>query len=213
MKFAKILSLAAFATVLMSCEKARDGEYEVTVTETRPLTSLDEGRKLDATAAERFFDKKPSPYVGEHPDYWIEVAPRQFETMAFQINGARLTVSEARGGLLMNINRWYGQFGKEAITAEQMQQMPRIVLGGHEAILVETVGIFTGRDGRPIEGQALLGAIAPVQDSLLVVKMTGAESTVSSEKSNFQEFCRTLRGRQQLPESQDSTDNVTGEES
>lgn len=201
MKRSLPFTFLALSLVFSSCEEKRDGNYEVNITETRPLTTLDKDPELNKTAGERFFNQKPSPYTAEHPDYWVSVPPRQFESAAYQLNGARITVSEARGGLLVNVNRWFGQFGQNAITADELEALPRINLGGHEAVLVQAQGTFAGRSGRPLPGQALIGAIAPVKDQLLVLKLTGPEVVVGAEMQNFKVFAKTLKNRPSQPES------------
>lgn len=193
----------------MGCQQKKSGSSEVEVTETRELTSLDAPKKLNATPGERFYGQEPSPFVAEAPDYWMEVPAGQFELVRYQINGARLTVSQAGGGVLMNANRWFGQFGKESLGVEELQALPRIPLGGREAILISVDNAtFIGRGGAEQPGQALLGAIAPIGDQIFALKMTGPAEVVSGERENFVEFARTLKNREADSQEEDSPEEA-----
>jgi hypothetical protein len=103
-----------------------------------------------------------------------------------------MSVSEARGGLEANVERWRGQF----------QERPEPVLAkketaGLEVVTVEMEGTFvdTMRGGGPKPGTKLLGAIvkAPGAGSLVFFKAWGPRATMESWKPSFEEFVASIQ--------------------
>jgi hypothetical protein len=98
------------------------------------------------------------------------------------------------GGVRDNVNRWREQFALPAQTQAEVEALPTVKMLGHDAVIVELSGTFTGMGAAPKEHYGLLGTMAPFQDSTVFVKMTGPKAQVSSERERFLAFCRSLGG-------------------
>ena len=98
----------------------------------------------------------------------------------------------AAGGVEANVNRWCGQMGRPALTADEMAGLERVEVLGLPASLVELTGDFTGMSGEVQPGGMLLGVLCELPGQTLFVKMTGPEGAVRAEGGRFQAFCESL---------------------
>jgi hypothetical protein len=80
MKTPAFLALIAILPI-SSCRKP---PAEVTVTETRALTSKDVAPKLFATSDQRFRDAKPSPVKAETPEGWLAMPATQMRLLNYR---------------------------------------------------------------------------------------------------------------------------------
>lgn len=162
---------------LVSC-KSSPGTVEVT--ETRELTQWDKPRTL---------------IVPVMPPEWRQVPSTQFRVFnyRFGIDG-EVYISNSKGGVLSNVNRWLKQYGKPDVA--NLDEFAKVKILEKEGILIEAAGRFGGGMGKlPRENAGLLGAIADFNGNLITVKMIGAAEDVAAEKSRFIEFCEALNHR------------------
>ena len=136
-------------------------------------------------------------YRWEAPSGWSRGGerPMRLATYSAGDGGAECVVSllggEA-GGLVMNLNRWLGQFGQPARTEADFLGGPRVSILGESVPLVFTAGEYRGMDGQARPGHALLGAARISAGGSLFIKMIGPEKAVEAERANFVAFCESF---------------------
>lgn len=179
--------------VLASCKQPND----VTVNETRELTTKDKPMKLSATSDERFRDAKPSPVQGDLPKGWREVPPSQFRILNYRFGASghgQAWVSIASGSILENANRWLGQFGAEKMDSAGLAKLKRVPMLGAEGVWVTAQGTYNGGMGQePASGYGLAGVITSVGNQIVTVKMVGPAEEVKAESATLEAFAKSLR--------------------
>ncbi len=190
----RVASLLACALTVSACEKAKD---DVTVTETRPLTTRDGTPKLNASSDERFRDAKPSPVQGETPDGWLKLPASQFRLLNYRFGASgtgEVWVSLSQGSVLDNANRWLTQFSAKEITQEELAKLPTVPLAGASGRWITAEGGYVGGMGAPPrDGFALAGVIAQAGGQILTVKMVGPVAEVQAAKPVLENFAKSLR--------------------
>ena len=200
--------MAAAVLLSVGCHKESD---VIEIDTTRPLTSVDQPPKLMASSRERFIGSghsgpspsagpmSPARYAGVMPDGWKELPGTSIRLLNYAIGpdgNGEVYVSQTRGGMLGNVERWRGQFGIANTVGEDLLEMPRVVLmGAGEGLLVEATGTYSPGMGRPaMPGHAMAGVVGVLQDGgIFTVKMTGPEALVNAERGRFLEFCQNLK--------------------
>jgi hypothetical protein len=179
--------------IFISCQK----RSEITVTETREVTTRDVAPKLFATSDERFRDAKPSPVKGDTPEGWLVLPASQFRLLNYRFGESgmgEVWVSLASGTLLDNANRWLKQFGASPIDQAALRQLPTLNLAGAEGFFVRAEGDYAGGMGAPVKpGFGLAGVIASVKGQILTVKMVGPKAEVDAAKPVLERFTQSLR--------------------
>ena len=145
------------------------------------------------------WDEGTDPLVAPMPPEWRQVPGTQLRLFNYRFgggsNGGEVYVSRARGGVLPNVNRWLGQFGKPPLTS--LDELPKIKMLGLDAVVVSASGKFGGGMGKPAqENAAVLGVIADHGSGLLTVKMIGPADQVAGERERMLKFCESLRIKQ-----------------
>ncbi len=183
-----------FGLLLFSgCEEKK----EVTVTETRGLTTRDGTLKLDATSDQRFRDAKPSPVKGETPDGWLSLPASQFRLLNYRFGESgtgEVWVSLAQGSVLDNVNRWLKQFGTDALDSAGLEKLPSVSIVGSTGVWVTAEGDYAGGMGAPAKpGFALAGVVTSAGGQILTVKMVGPKDEVKAAKPVLETFVKSLR--------------------
>jgi len=185
--------LLATLVLLNSCEEKK----EVTVTETRAATTRDVAPKLFATSDERFRDAKPSPVKGDAPAGWLALPASQFRLLNYRFGESgmgEVWVSLAQGSVLDNVNRWFKQFGAEAVDQAALAKLPTVTLAGAPGVFVTAAGDYAGGMGAPPKpGFALAGVVAAVGGQILTVKMVGPKAEVEAAKPMLETYAKSLR--------------------
>ena len=162
-----------------ACKKAPE---KVVVTETRELTDWDKPKTL---------------LIPLMPGEWRQVPGTQLRLFNYRFGkDGEVYVSNARGGVLPNANRWLGQFGQQPLASVEGLQALDVL--GVKGVLIEAKGAFGGGMGKPSrENAALLGVIVDFGQTLITVKMIGDANEVEAERNRLIQFCETLRFRGQ----------------
>jgi len=203
-RFLPLILPLGMVTILPSC----DSESEFS--ETRELTTLDEKPvSLTVTSKDRFempddpedplspnapADDSIAKFTFTAPAEWEELAPTMFRSVNLKLpEGGELYVSQVGGQVLSNLNRWYGQFGAQPITADQLADLEPVTLLGNAGFLIEAQGAYNPGMGRPaMENQKLLGAIASNDGALLTVKLIASPEEADKYQDAFKTFCTSL---------------------
>lgn len=137
------------------------------------------------------------------PPGWSELEPSQFRIVNLRPArdpDADCYLSSAGGGVLVNVNRWRGQFGAPPLDAAAVAALPKQKLLGFDGVRVEVEGTFsTSMPGSaPVkrENFKLLGLVADAGGQLFFVKMTGPKAIVDQERSAFDLFVLSLKQKE-----------------
>jgi len=179
--------------IFISCEK----RSEITVIETREVTTRDVAPKLFATSDERFRDAKPSPVKGDTPEGWLVLPASQFRLLNYRFGESgmgEVWVSLASGTVLDNANRWLKQFEASPLDQAALRQLPTLNLAGATGVFVKAEGDYASGMGAPAKpGFGLAGVIASVKGQILTVKMVGPKAEVDAAKPVLERFTQSLR--------------------
>jgi hypothetical protein len=127
------------------------------------------------------------------PSGWTEVAPGAMSIASFKAsgqNGAQAEVSVvplpgAAGGDAANVNRWRGQVGLPAATADELQKMGEAVqVGDQPATLYDIAGSDNAK--------RILGVMQDRSGTMWFFKMTGDAGLVEQQKPEFIAFLKSL---------------------
>jgi len=197
--------LLVCALLVCACSEP---ERDVTYAERRSGPPLSEPVRT-LTDAERFGARTPpapaprteeSPLTWGSPPGWEELPQTSMRLANFSVGAdpeCYLTVlGGTGGGVLGNVNRWREQMGLGEITAEQVEELPKVELLGNEAYLLELEGAFRGMGTVAKEGWALRGAILGSDRFTIFVKFTGPRELVALEAEAFDAFCASIRLRE-----------------
>jgi hypothetical protein len=161
---------------------------------------------------------RQKPLTWKTPEGWTEVPPSEMRVASFKIAGkdgkqADLSVvplSGGGGGDFTNVNRWRGQVGLEAVSADALKGLAQSVdLASQPADLYDMAGKNPG-SGDPTR---VLGAIQHRDSVAWFFKMTGDDDLVAEQKPAFIEFLKSVQfvGQQTavLPPSHPPIDGAT----
>jgi len=155
-----------------------------------------------------FSNKRPSPlaplpdapFVYELPSGWSPAEPSNVNLAAFSVgegsSTARITVSEAGGNLLDNINRWRVQeLGLPEIDADQLLAgTTKLKVSGLDADFVELIAPAGAGPQQAILGVVAKRAAGPDgRVSSYFVKLKGSAPIAQSERERFLKFVTSLR--------------------
>lgn len=96
------------------------------------------------------------------------------------------------GGVLANLDRWRAQMGAQPLSSAELAELARVTICGVESPVLEMSGDFAGMGGEVQTGSGLLGAVAPLADRALFVKLVGPAATVAEQRETFLVFCESL---------------------
>jgi hypothetical protein len=190
---ARAACLFASVVIFSGCEEKK----EVTVTETRKVTSRDGSPKLFATSDERFRDAKPSPVKADTPAGWLALPASQFRLLNYRFGESgmgEVWVSVSQGSVLDNVNRWLKQFGAEALDQSGISKLPAVTLAGSSGVWVTAEGDYEGGMNAPVKpGFGLAGVVTSIGGQILTVKMVGPKAEVEATKPLLETFVKSVR--------------------
>ena len=140
-------------------------------------------------------NQQPAPQtdiLASAPAEWQQVVGTQFRLLNYRFGQTgEVYVSQSGGGVLPNLNRWLGQYGKPSV--QSVADFEKVVIMGKDGVLVDVKGKFSGGMGKPpMDGAGLLGLLADFDGILITVKMIGSADEVMAEKDRFIAFCKSL---------------------
>jgi hypothetical protein len=203
-----MVRLSLFAAIALltsaSCQKRSE---EVTVTETRTVTTRDSAPKLNATSDERFRDARPAPVLAETPDGWLLLPATQMRLLNYRFGESGLGeayVSLSSGSVLENANRWFKQFGQKPLDQAGFESLPRVPIAGVQGVLIQSTGTYASGMGAPARaGYGLAGIIAGIEGQILTVKMVGPDAEVREATRTLQAYAAAMKWRAATPPSDD----------
>ncbi|MES2439265.1 MAG: hypothetical protein V4584_09360 [Verrucomicrobiota bacterium] len=185
--------LLACVVIFSGCEEKK----EITVTETRKVTTKDAAPKLFATSDERFRDAKPSPVKADMPEGWLALPASQFRLLNYRFGESgmgEVWVSLSNGSVIDNANRWLKQFGGNPLDQAAFAKLPAFSLAGSSGVWVTAEGEYESGMGAPAKpGFALAGVVASVKGQILTVKMVGPKAEVEAAKPVLETYIRSVR--------------------
>jgi hypothetical protein len=194
MKIRGISACLGLALLLPGCRKPE----EVSVDESRELTTRDSLPKLHATSSERFEEPGSSPILaGTVPAGWLAQPSNSFRLLSYRFGtGGDVAVGISAGDLPGNVNRWLGQFGADPLDAAGIAALAKVEVTGVAGVWVEAAGNYSpGMGQEPRPGQALAGVVADAGGRIITVKMTGPADEVAAQKEPLKAFIAGLRNR------------------
>ena len=174
--------LLALAAMQGACEQ---GDREVTITETRRLTLWDQSYPLGIK------DRAPRG--------WRQVPSTMMRPLNYRFGegeeGEVYLSVVSPGPPNSNLSRWRRQFGLGGEAA--LEEASREEILGTAGYLVELEGTYSPGMGRePREGMAMCGAVVPMEDRTVTVKMIGPAELVAASAEEFRAYCRSLELRE-----------------
>ena len=127
------------------------------------------------------------------PAGWTEVAPGDMSIASFKVTGQNGTEAGVTvvplpgmaGGDSANVNRWRGQVGLPAASADELQKMGEPVqVGDQPATLYDLAGSDNAK--------RILGVMQQRNGTTWFFKMTGDAALVEQQKSPFTAFLKSL---------------------
>jgi len=184
-------ALVLIPIVTMACSKKK--ERKITIDTPRPLTNLD---VTADSPVQTTHTASTESYSYNKPNTWQTKPPTSFRKINFTFGTAgEVYLSESRGGILPNANRWLGQFGADAVSS--IDQLEPISLLSGKGYLVLATGSFKGmRMTHAVDNYQLIGALIEIDGELITIKMTGPTAEVSAQETSFRAFCSSLESAQ-----------------
>ena len=134
------------------------------------------------------------------PPTWDEFKGEGFRLVTFRSREAEkiecsiVSLSGAAGGLEANLTRWMNQIKLTPLSDEKLKEFLKMqkrltTPKGDEIILVD-LALLQADD--PASTPSILGAVLPLPDETIFIKMTGTKSALSKERENFEKLCQSL---------------------
>ena len=196
--------------ILSACSGPAD---RTEITETAQRSEYRPEDQSNATSERRFGSSKSStpvsqasaesqaekPFHYDVPAGWTELPPTRFRNPNFAVGldgdmECYISVlSGDGGGILINANRWRGQFNVDPYTEEEADNLPGVTIMGHSAKVLNFVGEFKGMGATEAKANyRLIGAIIQAPDSLITIKMTGPADKVLLQLNQFASLIDSL---------------------
>ena len=139
-----------------------------------------------------------APLTWKTPEGWTQVPPSEMRVASFKVagkDGKEADVSVVplpgmSGSDEANVNRWRGQVGLSAASADELQKLAeKVEAGGKSAQLYDLAGQNPGSG----DSMRILGVIQHRDDTAWFYKMTGDAGLVEQQKPAFVEFLKSLK--------------------
>ncbi|MFT5467919.1 MAG: hypothetical protein ACI8UO_003027 [Verrucomicrobiales bacterium] len=187
--------------VLSGCDEKPE---RIEITQKRKLQSFEQEPVIHATSAQRF-SLDEMVRLGKTrfviPVGWRDAGPDRMRmrlvNLSFGVGAeAECYVSQASGTVEANVNRWRGQMGLAALSADEVFALPRQSLMEKSAIRLDIEGDFKGMGPQtPVKaGFRMIGLILEQgENKSTFVKLTGPKEVVAEHEARFKEFCDSLK--------------------
>ena len=133
------------------------------------------------------------------PEGWRTAGARSTRVVTFHLGPDDSTecyvtaLAGTAGGIKANLDRWARQMGAQALTSAEFNALETVATLGIDASLLEVDGSYTGMNGEQVSDAKLLGAVAPLGDRTLFIKLIGPVEVVDAERDHFLAFCKSLQ--------------------
>jgi hypothetical protein len=189
-----IATCFALGMVLLTGCREKD---EVTVAETRSVSTRDGVTRLFATSDERFSNARPSPVMGDMPHGWKVLPATEFRLLSYRFGpsgSGEVWVSTAAGTVSDNVNRWRRQFGESPLDEAGIKALRSIPILDGTGVWVQVEGDYVGgMDAPPKAGYSLAGVVSEFQGQILTVKMVAPSGEVRFGIPALETFVKSLR--------------------
>ena len=128
-------------------------------------------------------------FTGEPPEAWEETKTRMFQKARYIVTSGEETgyasVSQARGDVMMNVNRWRDQVGLPSIESPEEVAAEPVSVGGVDGLLLRLIG----------ENEGIVIAMVPDMKSRdsWFFKLDGSKELVESEADSFLKYLDTIQ--------------------
>ncbi|MBI3118709.1 MAG: hypothetical protein HYZ00_08495, partial [Candidatus Hydrogenedentes bacterium] len=163
-----------------------------------PPLDAAQGQDMPHAAPEHAQAEKPQlEWIA--PEGWQQAGGKPMRLVSFKVGEGGQTecyvtvLGGDAGGIEANVNLWRQQMSQAALTAPELEQLPKIDILGKPSTLVEVEGSLIKMDGAIQENAMMIGAICPLEGRTIFVKMTGPAEEVKAQKDNFVAFCQSLK--------------------
>ncbi len=132
------------------------------------------------------------------PEGWNEDKNKPMRVVTFFEKGSQwecyisVLLSQA-GGIEANFKRWSNQMGKSGFNTQEIENLPEITILGKKCKLIDITGDYTDMQGTTHKNYRLLGAVCPLEEKTIFIKMTGPEEQVSAQKDKFIQLCNSIQ--------------------
>jgi len=139
-----------------------------------------------------------NPFRFVLPEGWEELPPTSMRLVNLRPAGdpsaecSLVVLGGDGGGLTANVNRWRDQMGLGPLSDEEVERLPRTILLGQPATLIDLQGSYSGMTDEARSDYGMLGAVLVTQGFTLFLKMTGPATLVQQERANFERFYASL---------------------
>ena len=167
----------------------------------QPVLGQEKSEKKDSPAKAEMLEIGGGKVVITKPEKWKTVQKGPMVDHEFNVLGedgavARVTVSQASGGIQPNIDRWIGQFegAKKEDTKIEKKDVDQT-----KVHIVEIAGTYKGSMApgtKKQENHKMLAAILELKDgSLIFIKATGPKDIVTGMREGFVKMLDGLKNK------------------
>lgn len=212
-----IMAAAMAGASMLGCAKEYTPTQEITTV--REATPEEAAAKETSTADRLRVAEMPTaasgvtppaapaamPSAEEPPAFTWTVPPGWEEAPATAMRVANLRMKEHPevemyfsvlsgdgGGLVENLNRWYGQMGAAPLTPEQVEALPGKPFLFKVGKYVDVAGTFKGMGGEAKDNYRLIGLALVSEGQAYFVKLTGPADIVEGQSSAFTLFYQSI---------------------
>lgn len=188
----KVTVLLSVPLIFISCSETKEKAVIPSTSEEAPSDVSPKETESEKAKVKTTILAGGYQYTYTMPDGWSPELSTPFRNINFSFaTQGEVYLSETRGGVLPNINRWYGQLGGSSI--ESLDQLESFSVLSGKGYLVSVEGAFKSmRMPQAKPGYMLLGVLVEIDGELTTVKMIGPKNEVSVQKENLVAFCKSL---------------------
>jgi len=134
------------------------------------------------------------PFTCELPAGWRPAKEKKMfsvATFAVEKDAQRvdITVTQAAGGLLMNVNRWRGPVQLPPVSETELESLLNpYKVDGHPAQMIR---LFSPKDAE--EPLAIVAVVAEMAEGTWFFRMSGPPDLVEDQQSNFDKFMASIK--------------------
>lgn len=131
------------------------------------------------------------------PDGWERAPDRAMRLATFLTQDGAVEcvvslLSGSAGGVAANLNRWRAQMGQPPLSEDAVAALPMLEILGRKSPMIDVSGDYAGMMGEAAPGQRMLGAVCPLEEQMLFIKMVGPADAVAAEAAHFRAFCASI---------------------